>query len=321
MPASHRPVGPRVALNAFRALGWASRHVPYWLSSRLARGIGVIVWALAGDRRSLVTRNMRRACPSGASEAEVRRCARRAFSNYALYWVDSFRLPSVSAAEVDRSMSTDGFEHLVGAAASGNGAILVLAHLGGWEYGGLWLANQGIHLTVVAERLEPPELFEWFTSLRSELGLTVVPLDGQAGSAIMRALKEGKAVALLADRDLQGTGVEVEFFGEATTLPAGPAMLALRTGAPLLPTAVYAWPDGRHHAVVLPPVPAERTSASLREDVARVTRLWAAELEKLIRRHPEQWHLFQPAWPADHVIASRRGRATGFQAPNVSWHE
>jgi lauroyl/myristoyl acyltransferase len=149
----------------------------------------------------------------------------------------------------------------------------------------------------VAEQLEPPELFEWFTSLRRSLGMDVVPLGPNAGTEVLRALRERHVVCLLSDRFLEGSAVDVEFFGEHTSLPAGPAALALRTGAPLLPTAVYFRGHG-HHAVVRPPIDATR-SGGLRADVARVTQDLAYELEGLIRVAPEQWHLLQPNWPSD----------------------
>jgi len=241
---------------------------------------------------------MRRALGQDCSEYEVRNSARKAFANYGRYWVDSFRLGSVGQIEVDAHMEEEGLVHLYDAMERGKGAILVLPHLGGWEFGGLWLAMHGIELTVVAEKLEPPELFEWFTALRAELGLTVIPLGPGAGPELTKVLRNGGAIALLSDRDLVGNGVEVEFFGEKTTLPAGPAMLAMRTGAALLPAAVYAFPDGLHKAVCMAPIPVERTD-DLRSDVARITAAWAKALEGLIRRDPSQWHLFQPGWPSD----------------------
>jgi KDO2-lipid IV(A) lauroyltransferase len=111
---------------------------------------------------------------------------------------------------------------------------------------------------------------------------------------------------LLCDRDLTGDGIEVEFFGERTTLPAGPATLALRTGAALLPTAVYFRPRGGHHAVVLPPIPTQR-EGRLRDDVARATQDLAHRFEELIRAAPEQWHLMQPNWPSDRSNDTRVG--------------
>ena len=123
--------------------------------------------------------------------------------------------------------------------ADGTGVILALPHLGGWEWAGRWIADCGIPITVVVEPLEPPELFEWFADFRRSLGMDVVPLGPGAASAAIKAVKANGVLCLLCDRDIGGGGVEVEFFGERTTLPAGPATLALRTGAPVLPTAVY----------------------------------------------------------------------------------
>ena len=117
--------------------------------------------------------------------------------------------------------------------------ILALPHLGGWEWAGRWLATQGFRVTVVVEEIEPPELFEWFVRLRTDLGMNVVPLGPGAAAAIVKALNENQIVCLLSDRDIGGGGVEVEFFGERTTLPAGPATLSLRTGAPIVPVGVY----------------------------------------------------------------------------------
>ena len=116
---------------------------------------------------------------------------------------------------------------------------------------------------------------------------------------MLQALRQNEVVCLLCDRDLDRSGVEVEFFGERTTLPAGPATLALRTGAPILPVGVYFTErTNGHHAVVRPPLSLERRGG-LREDVSRITQQLAHELEFLIRRAPEQWHLFQPNWPSD----------------------
>ena len=136
----------------------------------------------------------------------------------------------------------------------------------------------------------------------------IVPLGPDAGKAVLRAIKEGHVIALLCDRDIEGTGVEVEFFGERTTLPAGPATLALRTGAALLPTAVYFQGDG-HHAIVQPPLVVERQEKRLRDDVARVTQQIATALEGLIAIAPDQWHLQQPNWPSDWDALAAIGRS------------
>ena len=148
-------------------------------------------------------------------------------------------------------------------------------------------------MTAVAEELEPAELFEWFKKKRESIGIKIEPLDAHAGTVLLQTLRDGGVVGLLCDRDLQDNGVEVDFMGERVTIPAGPATLALRTGATLVCAACYSGPGRDHFAVITPPIPAQRTGR-LRDDVARVTQLIAQDLEGLIRRAPEQWHVLQP---------------------------
>lgn len=294
----------------YRTLAALSRALPPGVGERAAAGLGAALWPALGGRARMVRRHMARVLGPGAPPAEVDRLARRAVASYARYWVESFRLPRVSPAELDAGLTYEGYEHVQRGLDAGRGVILVLPHLGGWEWAGFWLARvRAMPVTVVVEPLEPPELFEWFRAFRERLGMRVVPLGPRAGAAVTAALGRNEIVCLLADRDLTGAGVEVPFFGEVTTLPAGPATLALRTGAPLLPTAVYFREPSGHHGVVRPPVPVERTGGRLRDDVTRITRAVAAELEALIRAAPDQWHLLQPNWPSDHD-ATPRGRSS-----------
>jgi lauroyl/myristoyl acyltransferase len=287
----------RVGLRGYRTAAVAARMVPGPLAGLGARGIGAVLGVTSTDQRVIVTRHLRRADPS-LSGWELERAADRAFDSYARYWLDSFRLPRLSARAVAAGFTADGYEHVPAALAAGKGVIVALPHLGGWEWAGRWLADRGHRPTVVVEPLDPPEVFEWFTALRRSLGMTVVPLGPGVATATLGALRRNEVVCLLADRDIGRGGVEVEFFGERTKLPAGPATLALRSGAPILATAVYFVDDGGHHTVVEPPLPTERRG-SLREDTTRITQELAHALEGLIRRAPTQWHLFQPNWPSD----------------------
>jgi KDO2-lipid IV(A) lauroyltransferase len=189
-------------------------------------------------------------------------------------------------------------EHLRAAMARGGGAIVALPHVGSWEWGGYWLALEGMPMTAVMERLEPPQLFDWFVAQRAAMGLTAVPLGEGSSSALIRALKDNHLAGLVSDRDMVGNGVEVEFFGEKTTLPGGAATLALRTGAPLVPVVVYSGPGTWHTGVIHPPIDATRRG-TLREDVARLTQELATIFEHDIRCRPEQWHMYQPNWPSD----------------------
>jgi phosphatidylinositol dimannoside acyltransferase len=288
----------RIGVPVYKAASVAAQNLPEPVTSFAASMLGAGFGAGMRGRRSMIERHLRRADPT-LRGAALRRAAQAAFDHYARYYVESFRLPGLSTEEVDGGFSYEGFEHVDDALVAGRGVIIALPHLGGWEWAGRWLAEQGLPVTVVVEPLEPPELFEWFVSFRESLGMTVVPVGPTAGTAVLRALRANEVVCLLSDRDIQGGGVEVEFFGERTTLPGGPATLGLRTGAPIIPTAVYFAP-GRdaHRAVIRPPLPAERTG-SLRDDVQRITQRLARELELLIRAAPEQWHLFQPNWPSD----------------------
>jgi KDO2-lipid IV(A) lauroyltransferase len=260
--------------------------------------LGVVLSRAMAGRRRMLERHLRRVHGGGLPEAELQRQVRQAFRSYARYWMESFRLPGTTPGELDDGMSWEGVGHLDTVLADGKGAIIALPHLGGWDFGGAWFCALGYKVTVVAERVDPPELFDWFIEMRNDLGMTVVPLGPEAGTAVLRALKHGDVVGLISDRDILGTGVEVEFFGERTTLPSGPATLALRTGAPILPAAIYFRGRRGHHGVMRPPIPVERTGR-LRDDVARVTQLLARELEELIRIAPDQWHLLQPNWPSD----------------------
>jgi KDO2-lipid IV(A) lauroyltransferase len=250
------------------------------------------------SKRAVIERNLQRVDPTLKGLA-LRRASQRAFDSYMRYYSESFRLPSLSKEHVNRCFTVDGYDHLEAALEKGNGVIFAIPHLGGWEWAGRWMAERGLPMTVIVEPLQPPELFEWFTKLRSDLGMNVVPLGPDAAPTILATLKKNGLVCLLSDRDIQRNGVEVEFFGEKTTLPAGPAMLGIRGNTPVLPVAIYFTDsiDG-HHAVVRPPVHLEKVG-SLRDSVAVGTQAIAHELEILIRRAPEQWHMFQPNWPSD----------------------
>jgi KDO2-lipid IV(A) lauroyltransferase len=275
-----------------------ARLVPQPVAAAAARRLGRMAGRRATERRAQVERNLRRVDPT-LSGARLSRLVDETFESYARYYEESFRLPGTSAADLDAGFSQEGYEHLQRALDDGKGAIMALPHLGGWEWSGFWLTQvQHQPVTAVVERLDPPALFEWFVELRRSFGFEIVPLGPDAGTATVRALRANHTLALLCDRDLTGTGPEVEFFGERTTLPGGPATLALRTGAPIVPTAVYF--DGPHSrkGVVLPPLDTTR-HGKLRDDVQRVTQDLAYALEDLIRRAPEQWHLLQPNWPSD----------------------
>ena len=256
-------------------------------------------WQL-GARANLTT-NVRHALTGPRrrpSTALVERVVNRGFASYGEYWAEGGKLPALDLDDiVSRFVISEGEEHLRAASARGKGVVIALPHVGSWEWGGAYLANLGFPMTAVAEALDPPELFEHFRAKRHAIGLNIEPLDERAGTVLLQTLAAGGVVGLLCDRDIQGNGIPTQFFGETVSIPAGPATLALRTGATLLAAACYSGPGDGHHAVITGPIDAQR-QGKLREDVHRVTQLVANELEGLIRRAPEQWHVLQPRFDA-----------------------
>jgi lauroyl/myristoyl acyltransferase len=271
----------------------------------VAHVAGDVLFRARPEQREMVSKNLRRVLGADPGDTELLdRWARRSFRAYARYWVEGARLPSTPPGEIVQRMQVQGLEHLANGVAAGNGVIMALPHVGSWEYGGAFLATQNLPMTSVAERLEPPQLFDFFVQQRAAMGLTIVPLDGTSGRAISATLRNGGLVGLLCDRDLVGNGIDVEFFGEKTTMPAGPATLALRTGAVLTSGVVYSGPGVDHRALVDPPLDTTRRG-SLRADVARLTQEIAHRFEGYIRSAPEQWHVFQPFWPVDRPDTGR----------------
>ena len=219
-------------------------------------------------RRDIVARHLRRVHGESLQGAALRRAVDRVVRLVRALLGRVVSHPGAVERRDRRGLHPRGLGNLREGLADGTGVILALPHLGGWEWAGRWIADCGWPITVVVEPLEPPELFEWFAEFRRSLGMNVVPLGPGAASAAIKALKANDVVCLLCDRDIGGGGVEVEFFGERTTLPAGPATLALRTGAPVLPTAVYFRPDGGHLGKVGAPLDIDASRFD-GDDVAR----------------------------------------------------
>ena len=281
------------------------RSLPRPAALLLGGNLGLLAGVLDRAQRGVVADNLAHVLGKDASPAKLAQTVRRAYVAYGRYWAEAARLRPGDLAMFERSWSIEGSEHLFQAYKERKGVILALPHVGTWEVGGMWSASVGVPLTAVAERLQPEALFDWFAAERRALGIEVLALNPHVATELTTILRSGGAVALLSDRDVAGDGVEVDFFGERTRLPAGPAVLALRTGAALLPCAVLEAAGRQHRAIICAPLAVERVGR-LREDAVRITQALAHELETLIRRHPEQWHVFQPNWPSVQSAAARR---------------
>lgn len=295
----------------YRTVATVMRRVPDRAIEVVARAASAAVARIDRTRADQVRRHQLRVQPALSTDpAALAERVDAVFGTYARYYSDTARLPDLSAQEVDHGFSYEGFQHIEDAWTAGNGVILVLPHVGGWEWAGSWLTKvPGYRVTAVVEPIENDELRDWMQEWRQSVGMEIVPLGPDVGRVTLRALREGNILCLMADRNLGDGGVEVEFFGEQTELPGGPAALALRTGAAIVPVAVY-HRGNLNHAIALPPVPVQR-QGRLRADVARITQDVARNLEHLVRLAPEQWIVMQPNWPSDHQAMLSAGSAGG----------
>jgi phosphatidylinositol dimannoside acyltransferase len=250
----------------------------------------------AGRRAHMSIRHMARAL---GSEQEVEAAARQAFGAYGRYWAEAFWVRPRRVRGILEHIERDGVERAEAARDAGTGMIFALPHIGNWEVAGTVAHDLGLELIAVAESLPDDKVVEWFIELRRQLGIDVVLAnDGNVMQQLGAALDRGAAVALVMDRNVKAGGVEVEFFGERTSMPAGAAALGLAHEVPVFPVAAY-FKKGRGHVLVVEKPVALPEIGSRQERVVEGTRRIATALEDLIRRAPTQWHIVQPNWPSD----------------------
>jgi phosphatidylinositol dimannoside acyltransferase len=233
---------------------------------------------------------------------------RASLASYARYWREAFRLPAMDHDALGQELAEQvvGDEYLDAALAAGRGAVMALPHSGNWDMAGVWLAQTYGRFTTVAERLKPESLYRRFIDYRESLGFEVIPLSGGEQPPFQllgERLRDNKVVCLMAERDLTRTGVQVDFFGEATRMPAGSAKLAIKTGAALLP--VHCWYDGDGCRIAINP-PLDCASG----DVGVITQALADVFARNIAEFPADWHMLQPQWLAD-LSHERRARLAG----------
>ncbi|MFE9693309.1 phosphatidylinositol mannoside acyltransferase [Micromonospora sp. NPDC005806] len=243
--------------------------------------------------------NLRRVVGPQVSDAELDALVKQGLRSYARYWMEAFRLPALSRREILAGFRLDGQEKLAADVAAGRGAVVALPHAGNWDAAGAWVAATGWPITTVAERLKPEGVYERFLAFRQGLGMEILPTHGgdrPAFDVLLDRLRTGAVVPLLADRDLSARGVEVEFFGGRTRMPAGPALLAIRTGAPLYVASMWYEPDAACATLEGPLELPDPDSGPLDERVRVLTQRIADSLAAGIARHPEDWHMLQRMW-------------------------
>jgi KDO2-lipid IV(A) lauroyltransferase len=285
-----------VAYWSYRSLEAIAMALPERIGTRTFEALGRTAYRSLPNLRATVAANQARVLGIDPADERVALATREAFELYARYWFDAFRIRAMTKDEFNARMRMVGVEHVDRALEAGRGCIAVLPHVGNWDAGGHWFGANGYRIAAVAEELKPRRLFELFTRHREELGMRVIGLekDAHVGTQLKQLLSENWMVALVADRDLSGRGIEVEMFGAPWKVPAGPALLSLTSGAPLLPAPTATLERGwevRFEA----PLEIERTG-SLRADVAELSRVMAERFERAIAARPTDWHMFQPWW-------------------------
>ena len=233
------------------------------------------------------------------SGKELRAVSRAGMRSYGRYWMEVFRLPAVGKERILRDMQINAdYDQALADVAHGQGVIFALPHMGNWEVAGAYVTARGLGFTTVAERIKPESVFDMFVAFREGLGMEVLPLGGaNVFGVLAQRLRAGHLVCLLCDRDLTESGVEVDFFGEKARMAAGPAALAVQTGAALHGVTLWFTEEGWiAHASPAIPVPAE---GNRREKVAAMTQQLARAFEKGIAEHPEDWHMLQRVFISD----------------------
>jgi len=280
----------------YRSAEWLAMSLPERTGRRVFEALGRVAHRRLHGVRATVAANQARVLGAEPSDARLDHATREAFELYARFWFDAFRIRTMPEKEFNERIVVIGVENIDRALEAGKGCVCALPHMGNWDAAGHWFGANGYRIAAVAEELRPPRLYELFLRHREELGMRIVGLtkEGHVGQQLKQLLSENWMVALVADRDLTGRGTEVEMFGATRRVPAGPALLSLSSGAPLVVCPVYTRDDG-WEVRIEEPLEIERTGV-IREDVAALSRLMAERFERAIAAKPTDWHMFQPAW-------------------------
>ncbi|MFF8992109.1 phosphatidylinositol mannoside acyltransferase [Streptomyces sp. NPDC014983] len=286
--------------DALYGAGWSTvKKLPEPVAARLGRGIADLAWKQRGKGVQRLEANYARVVP-GASPERLAELSRKGMRSYLRYWMESFRLPAWSPERIRAGFDPKDIHHLTEGLDAGKGVILALPHLANWDLAGAWVTTElRTPFTTVAERLRPETLYDRFVAYREGLGMEVLPHSGgSAFGTLARRLRDGGLVCLVADRDLSASGVEVDFFGEKARMPAGPALLAQHTGAPLLPVTLWYDDSPVMRGRVHPPIEVPE-SGTRAEKASTMTQALADAFATGIAEHPEDWHMLQRLWLAD----------------------
>ncbi len=244
------------------------------------------------DRR-FVMNNLRVIFPEKAN-SELRETGRMVFRNFAKYLADFFRFEKLNRDYIVKKIKLEGMHYFDEALSGGKGVVVLTAHLGNWELGGVVIAQLGYPFWVVALPHKTKKVNDFFDAQRNRKGVKVIAL-GKAMRSCISGIRNNHMVALVGDRDFTGKGILVDFFGLPAHFPEGPAALSLITGAPIVPGFMLRNPDDSFTLRIEKPI--EFTPAGDRaKDMAALVVLYKNIFEDYIRKYPEQWYIFRRFW-------------------------
>jgi len=273
--------------------GWRLvRTLPESTAYRLFSLIGRRTVKANGKSVQRLRFNLSRVKPE-LSESDLENLVASSFDSYMRYWCDTFRIQDWSIERIQRSVTLNNGHLLIDAIKSGRGVVVALPHSGNWDHAGAYFCSIGIPLVTVAERLKPEALFKKFLQYRNSMGFEVLSLDSRSFVTLLKRAREKRLIALVADRDLSRSGVDVNFFGYPSRMPAGPALLAVKTGIPLVVAHVSYSDAGIHIDFSEVHVPTEGDES---ERVTKIVQSCADLFAKGIAQHPEDWHMLQRIW-------------------------
>jgi KDO2-lipid IV(A) lauroyltransferase len=273
--------------------GWRIvRWLPEKSAYRFFNFVADRVSAKNGKNFRRLESNLKRVLPE-LTETQLRSLAQAGMRSYLRYWCDTFRSPDWDTKRIQSTVTVNDQELLLEPVRSKRGVVVALPHAGNWDHAGSYFCSQGIPLVTVVERLKPEKLFLKFLEYRQAIGMEALPLDGRVMGTLASRLREGRLVALIADRDLSRSGIDVKFFDGTARMPAGPALLAIRTGADLI-TAYVSYTASGIHIDFRKVQIADGDSES--ERVAKTVQLCADNFAAGILEHPQDWHMLQRIW-------------------------
>ncbi|MFN2464700.1 MAG: lysophospholipid acyltransferase family protein [Candidatus Dormibacteria bacterium] len=295
----------------FDAGGRVTASLPPSLRYGGARLAGRAAYAILPSMRRQALENYAGILHQPVTSPEVRRVAQEAVVGYAKLMADFLMLARLNRDQVMRMVDWRGFENIQQALDLGRGVVVVTPHFGNWDVAAAAAAARGLKVTAVTDRYGDDDLNGRVTAARERAGVNVVPLGVAAGRAVLGALRRNEVVALVCDLAKDGRNVRVGVAGQHLMVPAGPALLALRSGAPVVPILCRRQADNRYLLEVQPAIPFTLTGGDDRDtDVASLAQAMMDRFEPVLLRHPEQWYLFSPMWEAE-TTPQGDGRQTG----------